>query len=195
MPIWWEKTVEYKFILWLSKENNGFLAPLDGDHERAGDTLISLNCKWLLIEFKRDRDSTLSEIKKFKNYENARAALSARDGHHFLVFGKPSDGNQVDLYALTYFSLNGTTDLKAILSAGTNLEDFSKYVESFVAFKKDPKSGGNSGARFEDYAMVAGVSEEGNVVTCMSLQEFGLARGIELTKEIQKTLSRGGPSR
>lgn len=195
MPIWWEKTVEYTFILSLSEASRLFLAPLDGDHERAGDALISAGSKWLLIEFKRDADSVISELKKFENFNDAKIALGDQDGHHFLVYGLHTLNKRVSLGAITYFSHKSPGSIAGLLSSGTDLDSFSSYVEAFVSFKKRPKGGGGSGQNFSDFSLVAGVTEEGNVVSCMSVRDFGLARGLDLMKESERTRSIGGPSR
>lgn len=36
---WWEKTVEYKFVMEMANAKKLFLSPLDGKEERAGDEL------------------------------------------------------------------------------------------------------------------------------------------------------------
>jgi hypothetical protein len=195
MPIWWEKTVEYTFVLSLGEASRLFLAPLDGDHERAGDAMISAGSKWLLIEFKRDIDAIRSEVAKFENYADAKAALGHRDGHHFLVYGVSTLNDRVSLGACTYFSHMSSKSLAVLLAAGSDLANFSEYVESFVAFKKGTKGGGGSGQQFADFALVAGVTEEGKVVSCMSVRDFGLARGLDLMKAPERTRSMGGPSR
>lgn len=195
MPIWWEKTVEYKFILSLSEAGRLFLAPLDGGHERAGDSLISAGSKWLLIEFKRDADSVSSEVKKFENFDHAKNALGNQDGHHFLVYGIPNLSERLSLGAITYFSHKIPGSMENLLDSGADLDTFSSYVEAFVAFKKGPKGSGGSGQNFADFSLVAGVTEEGKVVSCMSVRDFGLARGLDLMKAPERTLSMGGPSR
>lgn len=37
---WWEKTVEYKFLMSVASQKKLFLAPLDGEHEQAGDAIF-----------------------------------------------------------------------------------------------------------------------------------------------------------
>ncbi len=61
--VWWEKTVEYIFF---GKYGLG-LSPLDGDAERDfADVVVSLEgCKYLLIEFKKNKECFSSEYKKF----------------------------------------------------------------------------------------------------------------------------------
>lgn len=38
---WWEKTIEYKFVIDMANKGKFVVAPLDGDEERAGDAIIS----------------------------------------------------------------------------------------------------------------------------------------------------------
>lgn len=52
---WWEKTVEYKFVMDVADEGSLILAPLDGDHEKVADTAIGNSELWLMIEFKFKR--------------------------------------------------------------------------------------------------------------------------------------------
>lgn len=195
MPIWWEKTVEYKFILSLSEAGRLFLAPLDGDHERAGDAMLSAGHKWLLIEFKRNSDAISSEVEKFDNYAKAKEALKNRDGHHFLVYGVSTLNDRVGLGARTYFSDSSPKSLFELLAAGSDLQEFSLYVEEFVAFKKSSKGGGGSGSQFADFALVAGIAEEGKVVSCMSVRDFGLSVGRDLFKAPEHGRFMDGPSR
>ena len=58
---WWGKTVEYKFI----KEYidlDSFIAPLDGNEEKAGDAIFGENENFILIEFKKDKDSIIDKL-------------------------------------------------------------------------------------------------------------------------------------
>jgi hypothetical protein len=69
---WWEKTVEYEFVMSVSREQGLFLAPLDGEHEKAGDAVFSSDNRWVLIEFKKDEASVRTEKGKFVLYDEAR---------------------------------------------------------------------------------------------------------------------------
>ena len=67
---WWEKTVEYLFVIqYLSMiypDNFLKIAPLDGDHEQAGDVILrDPNDKYYLIEFKKRSSSQYDEFIKF----------------------------------------------------------------------------------------------------------------------------------
>jgi len=103
---WWEKTVEYQFAFKTAiSRGEGFLAPLDGHHEQAGDALFAdSKHRWLLIEFKRDLQQLDSEAKKFFDYGLAARELSPVDGHHFLIYGSLDSSRRLQLTSCTYFS-------------------------------------------------------------------------------------------
>ena len=191
---WWEKTVEYQFVLLVAQSRKLFLAPLDGGEERAGDAVFSSDYRWVLIEFKKDKDSISTERNKFRNYEAAHAALSSRDTHHHIIYGQEGIESiqRLQLCSQTYFSGAGC-DLACILSSGAEYGTFKKYVAEFTKYKKPPGggSGGSGGVTMDDLALVAGVSTDNNIVECLSLTEFQRQLGLEHKLE----LGRGGPSR
>jgi len=72
---WWEKTVEYLFVIqYLSKvypDNFSKITPLDGEHEQAGDVVLcGDNNKYYLIEFKKGDNSQYDEFIKFLNIKS-----------------------------------------------------------------------------------------------------------------------------
>jgi hypothetical protein len=196
---WWEKTVEYEFVMLVSREKRLFLAPLDGEHERAGDAVFSSNNRWVLIEFKKNAATIRTEKEKFVRYAEAKATLSPRDDHHHIIFGQESAKNpsRLELRAQTYFS-ETSRDLNGILSSGQSFSEFKAYVDQYIKLKKGPQGGGGTGMTMEDLALVAGVNADNNVIECLSLSEFQRQRGLELQQEQQqeRQLPRGfdGPS-
>jgi hypothetical protein len=86
---WWEKTVEYLFVLLAVRDHN-VIAPLDGIEELAGDAIFCSKNKWILIEFKKDEASINDENRKFKDlgFKNVMTAFKDKDGHHFIIYGK-----------------------------------------------------------------------------------------------------------
>ncbi len=181
---WWEKTVEYKFILLCAKEKVLKLAPLDGNEEIAGDTLISNNNKWIIIEFKKDKDSIPTEKSKFIDFDKAEEALVNEDQHHFIVYGSINVKNNtgLNLYCQTYFSKNQQKSIKDILGKGKNKSEFKIYLEKLISYKKSNKgtnSSGNGNLNVENYALVAAVDTDGNIVECQSFNEFAINEGLD----------------
>ena len=175
---WWEKTVEYKFIGICLSQKVLKLAPLDGNEERAGDTILATNNKWVLIEFKKDEDSINSEKKKFRDYNNALLALIDRDQHHFIVFGhgeETEEGLVLKIKARTYFSEISSNAIKDMLEKGEDLDNFKAYLQEFISYKKSTEGtvgSGGDGLNVEDYSLVAAVNNEGEIIECQSLSEF-----------------------
>jgi hypothetical protein len=177
---WWEKTVEYKFIMLVASKEKLFLSPLDGDHERAGDAIFSSQNRWILIEFKKNADSISDEKNKFLNYVLAKRALSDTDKHHYLVYGKEVD-NRLGIFCRTYFSDIGF-DLSDMLTSGVEFDFFVKYVEQFMQFKKTSYAGSGGGLNISDFALVAGINSDNNIVSCLSLSEFRHHLKLDLNK-------------
>lgn len=193
---WWEKTVEYQFVLLVAQARKLFLAPLDGAQERAGDAVLSTDNRWVLIEFKKNATAISTEKEKFVSYQEAHAALSSLDAHHHIIYGQESKESiqRLQLCSQTYFSGVGC-DLAGILSSGIEYGVFKKYVEQYTEFKKGPKGGSGGGVTMDDLALVAGVNTDNNIVECLSLTEFQRQLGLELIQEHKLELGRGGPSR
>ncbi|EMD7196616.1 hypothetical protein VRO58_003759, partial [Acinetobacter baumannii] len=109
---------------------------------------------------------------------------------------------EFDLVAKTYFSRRVPKDIKKIVEYGRDIDSFLKYLNFFIKFKneKGTSSSGNIGS----YAFIAGVNNNNEITTCMSLQEFGLKHNLnleatpkeekqnEITRERQR--DRDGPS-
>jgi hypothetical protein len=183
---WWEKTVEYFFIRQCISDSM-FIAPLDGKQERAGDSIFSQGNNWVLIEFKKNFDSLLSEEDKFVDYEKAKSNFLNRDSHHFLIYGgifeKEGGECEFDVSAVTYFSRTQVSSVEAMLSAGLTFEEFFDYVKEFTSFKK-VKDGSSGSVGLESYGLVAAINSENQIVECMSLAELGNELGLDLSQEI-----------
>ena len=170
---WWEKTVEYKFI----KEYidlDSFIAPLDGNEEKAGDAIFGQNENFILIEFKKDKNSIKDEQKKFINFNSAKESLSSSDKHHILIYGEVNSKDLI-LNAQTYFS-EKNIQLTRKFSNGKTLKEFKKYLDSFLNFKKGSKTESGSGS----YGLVAGVTQKGNITKCLTLDEFSTEMSLNL---------------
>jgi hypothetical protein len=157
-----------------------FIAPLDGNHERGGDAILANESKWVLIEFKRDKNSISDEIEKFTSYPDAKKELEPHDAHHILIYGEPNN-NSIILQCQSYFSAKVTT-VDKVLQSGTDKDHFINYLNKFVEFKNSSK--GSVGG----YGFVAGVSSDGTVTKCMKLSEFAevLQLEAELTQKLQQ---------
>lgn len=176
--IWWEKTVEYYFIQKCLEIEKLFLAPLDGNHERAGDTIFAKDHQWILIEFKKDEESIKSEKKKFHAYENAKKALQTYDSHHYLIYGM-CHKDKFKILIRTYFSKR-LFEIDKIFDQGLNYTNFCEYIQKFIEFKHRPKYFNDSnGSSSYDYALVAGIANN-TIVECMSLSEFTSGTGLTL---------------
>lgn len=196
--IWWEKTVEYKFILdGTLHENPGleFAAPLSGAQENGGDGIFAKNSKIILIEFKRSKNELASEPAKFGlNYDKAKQALHKIDTHHFLVFGSCDNGT-LRLHAQTYFS-GKKSNAMAVFEHGVPPEDFKAYINKLLELKKpDGRSMGT--VSYDSMASVFGLSSDGK--TCMSITlsnycEQVLSLNIEQGWEPDSTPSPHGPT-
>lgn len=160
------------------------IAPLDGNEERAGDSIFAQDNKWVLIEFKKNVESLKNEEGKFRDFEEAKEHFMDKDSHHFLVYGRMVENEQkFGVSATTYFSRNSVNNVKSMLSSGLGGEEFFAYVKDFTSFKKaSGESGG--GLSFESYGLVAGVNSENQIVECVSLAELGKELGLDLTPEI-----------
>lgn len=169
-PIWWEKTIEYKFIIEAERTKQlQFAMPLSGVQERAGDGVFSSNSKIVLIEFKRSENELNTEYEKFENYDIAASALNSRDSHHFLIYGSLKKEGELHLHACTYFSRNRDTTALGTLECGLEPLAFISYLTDLASFKKvDGRSGGTFTP--DSVASVIGVSSNG--VSAISLHEY-----------------------
>jgi hypothetical protein len=153
-------------------------APLDGNHEKAADTILASVKGWVLIEFKRYENQLDSEKRKFKNYDQAELSLSGQDSHHFLVYGVP-EYNKVGLKAKTYFS-RGEVYVESIIHSDVQYDEFNEYLRRFLSFKETGE-GSEGGGLAKNYSHVAGVSGNGTITKCMSLEEYDMTFKLNLT--------------
>ncbi|WP_052229405.1 hypothetical protein [Pseudomonas fluorescens] len=143
--MWWEKTIEYLFIIAAAKaEKLDFAAPLSGVHEHTGgDSIFGKAEKLILIEFKSNSSKIPTERSLFKNYAQACKLLSGFQ-HHVFVYGKlapvPSNTTSSDsqgsaqhtleLGARPYFK--GTSQIDA-----SDVEDIAALLESSTMIDTD----------------------------------------------------------
>lgn len=189
--IWWEKTVEYNFVIRTAIDKKiNFAAPLSGVQEVGGDGIFGIDAKLILVEFKRSQKELKTERDKFVCYEKAKDKLIGRDNHHFLVYGSEGDNSNLNLHARHYFSLKEVESALSILELGVNDEEFKSYLGDLIELKKeDGRSDGSVGP--ESVASVVGVSPES--VSSISLTEYvrlALPRLYQALSPTQ-TISRG----
>lgn len=167
---WWEKTVEYFFVVNYLPAESGFIG-LDGAEEVVGDAIFSTDNRWILIEFKKDESCLNTEIKKFPgNYDEAKSVLGRYDKFHVLVYGE--NRGLFNLKCKRYFS-RVSRPIGEVLSSATSLKAFEIYVKKLLEFKypEDPDKSGPQ-LEWEDYSMVAVMTKSGDLVACMSLADF-----------------------
>ena len=172
-PIWWEKTVEYRFLAEAVVAGLcDFAAPLAGRYERtAGDAVFGVNARFILVEFKRAWDDLPSEKTLFHNYGHAVEQLKGFL-HHFIVFGEPTaDQRSFFLVARRYFEPEHGCAPLDVFQAGTSREDFDAYLEVLASHKKaDGRGAGHVSA--QAMSAVIGVSGDGKMVGALALHDY-----------------------
>lgn len=189
---WWEKTVEYYFIKKYISEDV-LLSPLtDNEDLIARDSLFSTDNKWVIIEFKRDFESSKYEKNKFIDYCEAKSKLENKDGHHFIVHGEYNEeySERFYLVAHTYFSkylLNPDN----IFYDGIGFQTFIEYIKELSKYKKIKEGIGGSGG----FSFVASFNDMGEIINCMSLKEFADITDIRYELVIEKEIIEDNSSR
>lgn len=108
----------------------------------------------------------LVSLKKMKK------ELSQSDGHHILIYGEINNQDLI-LNAKTYFS-EKTIELNKKFSNGKTLKEF----------KKGLKTEGSAGS----YGLVTGVTQDGSITKCLTLEEFSVEMSLKLNIEKQKNI-------
>lgn len=179
LPVWWEKTVEYKFIAELTLASRlAFAAPLSGRQERTGgDLILGMADKFILIEYKRTRAELINEHSIFYNFDEARSYFQDPE-HHLAIYGYLCHENKLNLEAVSYFSTTTlpTTSIVDVVDLGVPYELFMSYLRELSAFKRPyGETGGGTGgfhATSEAMSAVIGISNSGLVVGSQTLSEF-----------------------
>jgi hypothetical protein len=175
---WWEKTVEYKFIVdHLDYER--FISPLDGKHEKAGDAIVGEEGGFALIEFKRSKEDLDSEEQKYKNFQEAKKEFEGEDDMHFLVYGCERE-SQLELEACTYFSKRGI-ELDTLFDNRISTKQFCEYVNKLCSYKKASSSSNNTSGGF---GSVAVIQQGEHMCRCMSIEEFCIEFEVDLGKPL-----------
>lgn len=178
-PTWWEKTVEYNFVIALAHHNLlDFAAPIAGRHERSsGDGIFGKDNKLVLIEFKKDYSEISSEKTIFNDYQAAAKALSAYN-HHWIIYGSLSKNGNLIIENQKYFDPASSKENKTdIISTGVTHSIFMDYLEKLKSFR-NADARGSGGKKYathvsaESMLTVMGVSKEGKLIGSMSLQQY-----------------------
>ncbi|MBI0469505.1 hypothetical protein EXT68_01250 [Pectobacterium parmentieri] len=154
--LWWEKHVEYTFVLNASHDCNlDLLSPLAGPAEAISDAIVGNNSKYFIIEFKRTLEHFKDEYKKFlngkKGIEEALAELSKKKltSFHFIIAGEL--GNKgLELRCTKYFDTSNLLKLNGTLfEEGMTKDQLLEYAKLFTNFKladqnNDDQSSGSS---------------------------------------------------
>lgn len=155
---YWEKTVEYMYVILLVNSGQLKLAlPLAGKEERgAGDAVFFQGATLILVEFKANRNEIHKDVEDiFINFEGAKQKLSLFDGHHLIVFAKPTqEGKDLRLASQTYFGCT-PVEVESTLCCGVEKLVFDRYLEELLAFKR-PDGRSSSGVVSSDYDLVLG---------------------------------------
>lgn len=188
--LWWEKTVEYAFVL---QSGCDFATPLAGAAERAGDAIFAAGTKLMLVEFKVDDDALNSEKRKYANYEEAEAALRGRDNHHLLVYGvRVVEANgrvEFVLGAKKYFERTEVLNMFAFDANGVDRPTFDEYLDDLLAHKKPDGRSSSGGPAHE--AMVVGVSTSKQVVSASVREYWEESQKLQNKPQNTQTLSSG----
>ncbi|EGR2435248.1 TPA: hypothetical protein I6182_003401 [Vibrio cholerae] len=178
---WWEKTVEYLFVK-KHVDEESLIIPFDGKEELQSDGALCVASKWILIEFKKEKNSIPHEKKKFNDFEAAYEKLHKRDFHHHIIYGSPVLNNgsiNLVLKSQTYFSQQLNASIESLLMTGIEFEAFHSYLKDFVSFKKTTEEDAG-GVVLDTNSNVVGVTSSGRVVECKSMKEYILEHCPEM---------------
>ncbi|WP_417442061.1 hypothetical protein [Idiomarina sp.] len=196
---WWEKTVEYTFVLKAAKEKifNLFM-PLDGNVESIGDTVVCNDSEFFIIEFKKSLTDLSAEYSKYENgkagYLLAAEEMKKNDASHahFLIGGKEAKDNKyLELEISKYFELDGyiSSDINVILEKGISLEQLKEYTKKITSLKVNGDSEGDEGSSSGGFAnqSVLAVSRSKKKGTLIPLHYF---KPRAPKKDLKKNITR-----
>ncbi|MBP6082143.1 MAG: hypothetical protein KA732_12800 [Providencia sp.] len=185
---WWEKTVEYNFVVNASTYGLNILAPLDGKVESAGDVIVGVPDKFFIIEFKREKNDIPTEFDKFQKgetgYEKAKKELDSvkKSTSHYLIYGeyevitkedneegKNKHENKLILNFVDYFDFNNiiTHDDKSLyFKKGMSLDELHHYILRFTYYKNIPNKNGNAeSSSGSSESLILAIDKDNNVQT------------------------------
>ncbi|HEM6802516.1 TPA: hypothetical protein U2I18_003073 [Citrobacter koseri] len=179
--IWFEKTVEYKFVF-SAKEHWGIdlLSPLAGDPEVIGDAIVSSRNRYFIIEFKRNAKSRTSEYEKYKGkkegfIESVKAMTKNSSWeHHYIIYGSiDSETKDFILKEERYFQYQGISPVpkKPFFEGGMSVSELSEYAQALTACKNGDADGGGSGGQEPSQVNVLALGQD-NIGAIIPLDYF-----------------------
>lgn len=176
---WWEKTVEYDFVIRLANDGRlDFAAPISGRHERSsGDGVFGKDNKLVLVEFKKDYSEIESEKTIFNDYKAATEALNSYN-HHWIVYGGLTENGELRLANQKYFEQEKSfINITDILTTKVTHSTFMEYLAILQTFRiPDARGSGGRGpashVSAESMLTVMGISNTGKLIGSMSLEQY-----------------------
>lgn len=175
-PSWWEKTVEYTFIQQAIRKWGVSFVAWPGVQAAAAPGGFSLSdCKWLLIEFKKDKRAIDSVKSRFYDYDISRSVIGqmektgeVQSHSHRVVYGKTDKQGRFCLGASPYWPTAQAREQSkpSFLENGAHLQAFINYLEILMPMQ-NPASRENIGA-----AIIMGVHRQNRQCICLTLEEF-----------------------
>lgn len=179
---WWEKTVEYTFVLETAEKGVfDLFAPLDGDVETIGDTVVCKDSTYFILEFKKSLSDLSGEYKKyaggqigfFSAGEKLKNMLAYQA--HFLIGGKlERTSGRLEIQVRNYFEPSIIEmDLKYIFKEGVSLIEMQNYTKKLTKLKsQDNDDGENSSSGGNSYQSVLAISKLNKTATLIPLHYF-----------------------
>ncbi|QTX33250.1 hypothetical protein KAR29_04995 [Aminithiophilus ramosus] len=188
--IWWEKTVEYQFVIEiLTKINEGAaFAPLDGNQESAGDLLLNANNKFFIIEFKKDNseDAKRREKDKYTDFQDAMDTLKPGSNGHYVVFGELINNKLVLKYNNYWLFLSGDENKNPDKELNILDENFLKtsdllefYLLTYADMLMKNKSSGSSSS--ESLKTVVMICSDDKIKQVANLDDI-----VEIIRQIEQ---------
>ncbi|QYJ74681.1 hypothetical protein [Shewanella sp. FJAT-52076] len=181
---WWEKTVEYTFVLMaVQQEIFDLFLPLDGDVESIGDAVFGKDSEFYILEFKKSLTDLSSEYSKYDQGKNgylSAAEIMQKDSAskaHFIVGGKVIEGKRyLSIEARRYYEDNEipTSDMKQIFNEGITLEKLKEYTKKVTELKKSGEDDGEQGSSSGSFShqSVLAVSKSKKTASLIPLYYF-----------------------
>lgn len=192
---WWEKTVEYNFVLNAEKDYGiNLLSPFDGNVESIGDALVGCDSSFFIIEFKKALSNFSSEYDKYKNgkdgFENARIEMMKLAGwqSHYAIGGVyEEEEKRLGINVKYYFDVENKKIPDNLFFEGMNADELLNYTINLTALKKPDSGSDDSGGRGLRHSSVLAI-DKNKQATIISLDYYAQ---LKLTKKQALTRTPG----